>query len=102
VGRVIGVDELTVDDEERIEEAPLGELGQVDVVVDVNAGVLRDAGVLPQPIRTRAADTIGVQAEVKLAGHLLSFSTIPKFVGRNNGCPTTVGDDDRSAAAMNA
>jgi hypothetical protein len=43
-----------------------------------------------------------VQAEVKLAGHLLSsFSTIPKFVGRNNGCPTTVGDDDRSAAAMN-
>src|SRR5579863_9640199 len=69
VRRVIGVDELTVDDEERIEEPPLGELGPVDVVVDVDAGVLGDAGVLPESVRTGTTHAVGVQAEVKLAGH---------------------------------
>jgi hypothetical protein len=69
VRRVGGVDELAVDDEQRVEQGVFGRLGQPDVVVDVDARVLRHARVLPQTVLAGTADAVGVQGEMDRAGH---------------------------------
>ncbi len=76
VRRVGGVDELAVDDEQGVEQGVFGGLGEADVVVDVDAGVLRDPGVLPQTVLAGAADAVGVEGEVEGAGHGWSCSVV--------------------------
>jgi hypothetical protein len=39
-----------------------------DVVVDVDAGVLRDPRVLPQSVLSRSADAVDGDGEMELAG----------------------------------
>jgi hypothetical protein len=69
VGRVGGVDELAVDDEVRVEQRLFGGLRLPDVVVDVDAGVLRDARVLPQAVLARPADAVRAEREMNFSGH---------------------------------
>jgi hypothetical protein len=69
VRRVGGVDELAVHDEQRVEQRLLGDLGRLDVVADVGAGVAGDARVLPQAVLAGAADTVDGHREMELARH---------------------------------
>ena len=67
VRRVGRVDELAVDDEQGVKQGVLGRLRLLDVVVDVDARVVGDAGVLPQAVLAGTADAIRVEGEVDLA-----------------------------------
>jgi hypothetical protein len=71
--RIGGIDELAVHDEQGVEQSLLGNLCRLDVVVNVDAGILRDARVLPEAVLAGAADTVDGHGEMKLAGHCVSF-----------------------------
>ncbi|MNS51517.1 hypothetical protein D3C72_841970 [compost metagenome] len=69
MGRRAGGDVLAVDDEHQVEQRRLGLAGDVDVPVDVDAGVGRQLRVEPQVVPARAAAAHGQGTELDLAGH---------------------------------
>ena len=67
VSRVGSIDELAVHDEKGVEEGTLSDRRLLDVVADIDAGVLGYTRVLPQSVLAGAPDSVGAQGKVEFA-----------------------------------
>src|SRR6202034_4406176 len=75
-----------VHDEECVKERALGDRRLLDVVADVDAGVLRHAGVLPQAVLAGTSDAVGALGKVQGAGHGVSFLCCGQALSKARNC----------------
>ncbi|MNP25992.1 hypothetical protein D3C76_1188220 [compost metagenome] len=92
VRRRAGGDVLAVDDEHEVEQCRFGLAGDIDVPVDVDAGIGGQFRVEPQVMPARATTTHGQGAELDFAGsHVQLLITVVACTGPIAGKPAPTG-----------